>query len=193
MMIKYVTSNKAKFEEARLILANWQLEQVNLDLLEIQGESDAIIKAKAKDALRILNVPLIVEDVSMRSPALGGLPGPYVKDFLCKMGARGLCELIHKYDDHRVQVFCHVAFIKPNMEPVVFEGMLEGTAVAPRGGTRHGVYCFNTCFQPMGSDKTFGEMTMEQLSTMSMRNMALVKLNDYLLHLFPVLRHFDSK
>ena len=40
---------------------------------------------------------------------------------------------IHKYDDHSVQVICVVGYIKPGIEPVLFEGIVEGAIVAPRG------------------------------------------------------------
>ena len=93
MKIEYITSNAQKFEEAHHILSDWELEQVNIDLTEIQGDRFEIINAKAKEALRILNRPLIVEDVSLCCPAIGGLPGPYVKDFLKKIGDKGIYEL----------------------------------------------------------------------------------------------------
>ena len=83
--------------------------------------------------MRILKRPLIVEDVSLCCPAIGGLPGPYIKDFLAKLGAKGIYELIHKYADHSVQVICVAGYARPEMEPVLFEGIVEGIIVAPRG------------------------------------------------------------
>lgn len=180
MKIEYVTSNKKKFEEAQFVLADWELEQVHIDLSEIQGDGTDIIKAKAKDALQILKRPLVVEDNALCCPAINGLPGPYIKDFLIKLGEQGLYELIHKYDDHRVHVICHVAYIKPDMEPVIFEGVMDGTIVAPRGHTRHGAISWNAIFQPLGMDKTFGELTIEEHSKISHRHHALTKLKNYL-------------
>lgn len=180
MKIEYITSNKKKFEEAQHILSEWDLEQIHLELPEIQGTSEEIIKAKAKDALRILDRPLIVEDVSFSCPAIGGLPGPYIKDFLKALGERGIYELIHKYDDHSVRVTCLVAYIKQDLEPVIFEGFQEGMVVEPRGHVRHGTHSWNAIFQPRGSDNTFGELTIEELSKISMRYHALSKLKVYL-------------
>lgn len=178
--IEYITSNQKKFEEAQFILSDWDLEQVNIDLTEIQGDRFEVIRAKAKEALRILKRPLIVEDVSLCCPAIGGLPGPYVKAFLQKIGDQGIYELIHKYEDHSVEVICVVAYIVPDQEPIVFEGIVEGQIVAPRGTTRHGIYSWNPIVQPKGYSKTFGEMTMEETSKCSMRFLALSKLKHYL-------------
>lgn len=180
MKITYITSNKPKFEEAQFILSDWKLERVDLDLIEIQGDPNDVITAKAKEALRILNQPLIVEDVSLFCPAIGGLPGPYIKDFLRKLGEQGLYELIHKYADHSVSVGCLAAYIEPESEPWIFEGIQEGTIVAPRGQTKHGNISWNPIVQPLGMTKTFGEMTLEEHSKISMRSIALKKLDVFL-------------
>ena len=180
MKIEYITSNEKKFEEAKHILSNWKLERVDLELTEIQGDSDDVIKAKAREAFKILQRPLIVEDVSLCCPAIGGLPGPYIKDFLRKLGEKKLQELIHKYSDHSVKVICLAAFIERDKEPLIFEGVQEGTIVSPRGNTRHGVHSWNPIVQPIGMNKTYGEMTIEEHSKISMRFIALNKLDAYL-------------
>ena len=131
MKIEYVTGNPGKFREAQIILSPWELEQVKLELPEIQGEPEEVVVAKAWAALAILQRPLILEDVSFHCDALNGLPGPYVKDFLKKIGDDGLCELVHKYDNHHAQVKCTVAYITPEIQPVLFEGVMSGKVVAP--------------------------------------------------------------
>lgn len=182
MKIEYITSNQKKFEEAQHILTEFELERVDLDLTEIQGSRQEISQAKAKEALRILGRPLVVEDVSLCCPALGGLPGPYIKDFLKAIGDQGIYELIHKYPDHSVQVICIAAYIEPGREPKLFEGIVEGKIVAPKGGMRHGVHSWNPIVLPNGFTKTFGEMTLEEHSRVSMRNLALTKLKNFLLN-----------
>lgn len=186
MKIEYITSNNKKFEEAQHILNGWELEQVNLEIPEIQGEILEVIEAKARTAVAILNRPLIVEDVSANCPALGGLPGPYIKDFMLKLGEKGLCDLILRLDDHRISVSCHVAYIEPGGDPLIFEGTEEGIVVPERGETRFGKVSFNSFFQPLGSDKTYGEMSIEELSKMSMRYIALTKLRNHLQKEFPI-------
>jgi inosine triphosphate pyrophosphatase len=184
MQIEYITSNPNKFAEAKHILSEWDLEQVDIDLTEIQGDSHMVISAKAKSAYALLQRPLIVEDVSLCCPAIGGLPGPYIKDFLQKLGSNGLYELIHKYADHSVQVICLAAYIDESTEPAIFEGVQEGTIVAPRiganiNGTAH-MHGWNPIVQPAGMQKTYGEMSMLERSKISMRFLALSKLNLFL-------------
>ena len=180
MKIEYVTGNRGKFEEAQLVLHGWDLEQVNLEIIEIQGDRFEIATAKARDAMRILGKPVIVEDVSLCFNAWNGMPGPYIKDFLQALGPAGLAELILKEKDHGVQAICVVAYVVPGSEPILFEGLTEGIVVRPRGTLSHGDVSFNSCFQPVGYTQTFGEMTMEEHSRMSMRRSALINLRKYL-------------
>lgn len=189
MHIEYLTSNHNKFAEAALILSSWQLTQVDVELPEIQGDSHEVIKAKAKSAFELLKRPLIVEDVSLCCPAIGGLPGPYIKDFLLRIGAEGLYELIHKYENHSVQVICLVAYVDASTEPKIFEGIQDGTIVAPRSAHAKSAHGWNPIVQPAGHQKTYGEMTLEERSSVSMRFLALTQLDRYLrAHSSPTIR-----
>lgn len=176
MKIAYVTSNAHKFEEATHILSDWSLERVDLDLTEIQGTAKEIARTKAMDAAHTLNIPVIVEDVSMYCPALGGLPGPYIKDFLRSIGDEGLATLIQKFDDHAATVVCIAAFCEPGGEPIICSGELEGQIVPPRGEVRHGKLSWNPIFLPKGMERTMGEMTIAEHAQVSMRKKALEKL-----------------
>jgi inosine triphosphate pyrophosphatase len=178
--IAYITSNQQKFEEASHILEGWELDRTALELTEIQGDYRDITKAKAKEALSQLHIPLIVEDVSVCCDAIAGLPGPYVKDFLKHLGDQGLYELIAKYPNNNARVVCVAAYIEPGAEPILFEGSVEGTIVSPRGSLRHGTHSWNCIFLPNGSRKTMGEMSMEEHAQASMRKIALTKLREYL-------------
>ena len=181
MKIDFVTGNAQKFEEATHILENWELGHVNLDLKEIQGEIRDIITEKTKEALKISDKPLIVEDTCLCCPAIGNLPGPYIKDFLRKIDDIGLYDMINKYDDKSAKVICTVGYIKPGMdEPILFEGTINGKIVPPKGETRHGKYSWNRIFMPEGYNKTFGEMTIKEHSECSHRRLALLKFKEYL-------------
>ncbi len=180
MKIDYVTGNAGKFREASHILSDWTLEQTDLELEEIQGDKRKVLLHKAKSAMERLNRPLIIEDVSVCCNALNGLPGPYIKDFLGHLSETGVADLILRYTDHRAQVICAVAYVEPNHEPVVFEGALEGTIVAPRGATKIGKHSFNSIFQPTGSSRTQGELSFEEQCRSSHRYLALTQLRDFL-------------
>lgn len=67
---------------------------LKVDLPEYQGEPDFISEAKCKCAASTINEPVIIEDTSLGFNALKGLPGPYIKWFLEKLGAGGLFKLL---------------------------------------------------------------------------------------------------
>ena len=181
MQITFITGNSKKFEEVEHILSDWTLQHADIDLVEIQGTRKAVIQEKVNEAMRHLNRPLIVEDVSLHCAALHGMPGPYAKDFLKAVKTEGLYELIHRCDDHRIQAVCMAAYMEPGQSPIIVEGTLEGSVVAPRGEAKYGPYSFNTIFEPNGLDKTMGEMTMVERASISHRRKAFLKLRDLLI------------
>ena len=50
--------------------------EINLD--ELQGDSEFIAKRKVKEAAKHVSTPVIIEDVCLCFNALKGLPGPYM-------------------------------------------------------------------------------------------------------------------
>jgi inosine triphosphate pyrophosphatase len=45
------------------------------------------------------NTPVMIEDVSLCFNAMKGLPGPYIKSFLDKLGREGLYKMISGFED----------------------------------------------------------------------------------------------
>jgi len=180
MKLLYVTSNTNKFAEAKLILGNYQLEQINIELDELQGDAVSIVTRKALEAYKQIKSTLVVEDVSLHCDALNGFPGPYIKDMLKAMGEGGIYNLVSALGNLKAQVVCSVAFVSKQIsDPVVFQGALSGGLVSPRGKSRFGVYSWNPIFVPDGEHKTFGELSLEEQSKISMRKIALSKLVKY--------------
>ena len=42
----------------------------------------------------------MTEDTSLCFNSYGGLPGPYIKDFLTKLGPEKLCQMAHTFKDN---------------------------------------------------------------------------------------------
>jgi len=188
MKIHYVTSNKAKFDEACKILDLADLEakgheivHTPLDLDELQGTSYDIARHKIMQAYHELNEPCLIDDTSLYARAIGGLPGPYIRSFLEAIGAEGLAKLISHYDDHSCTVVNHIAFAKNGHEPLFFEGILHGTIVMPRGTRVPNLTNWNAIFQPEGESRTFAEMSLDEMSLLSARSIALTNFRNYLL------------
>jgi inosine/xanthosine triphosphate pyrophosphatase family protein len=56
---------------------------------EIQGTTQEVALAKVKAAAAALGAACVTEDTALGFEALGGLPGPYIKDFLETVGHDG--------------------------------------------------------------------------------------------------------
>jgi inosine triphosphate pyrophosphatase len=179
MQITFVTGNLKKFEEVGHILQGWDLTHQNIDLEEIQGPREAVIRAKAEAACEAAGGPVILEDVSLCLNCLNGFPGPYAKDFMRALGTEGVWDLVRRYDDHGIQAICMAAYKAPGEPPLLFEGTVEGVIVAPRGELAHGKYSFNAIFQPLGMDVTMGEMDMKTHAQVSHRMRAFQKLKEH--------------
>ncbi|KAJ9700943.1 hypothetical protein PVL29_006326 [Vitis rotundifolia] len=122
--VTFVTGNAKKLEEVRYILGqSIPFNSLKLDLPELQGEPEDISKEKARLAAIQVNGPVLVEDTCLCFNALKGLPGPYIKWFLQKIGHEGLNNLLMAYEDKSAYALCAFSFaLGPDAEPVTFLG-----------------------------------------------------------------------
>ena len=166
-MIYFITGNKHKFTEAQAIIP--ELKRLDLDLLEIQElDLRKIIEAKLPKNRTLI----VVEDVSLEIQDLNGLPGPLIKWFIKSIGPKGIYNLA---PNSKAKAIAMLGYKSNTIS--FFEGVVEGTIVAPRGKNGFG---FDPIFQPDGSDKTFGEMTRDEKARFSHRAKAFHKLKKFL-------------
>ncbi|KAF4530998.1 hypothetical protein B566_EDAN009742 [Ephemera danica] len=149
-----------------------------LDLPEYQGESiDEICRLKCLKAARLIQGPVIVEDTSLCFNSLGGLPGPYIKWFLEKLGPEGLHRLLTGWEDKSAKAICTLAYCAGAnaslSEVLLFQGIVDGDIVSPRGPRDFG---WDPCFQPHGYTFTFAEMPKAEKNTISHRAQAVLAL-----------------
>ncbi|CAN6476943.1 unnamed protein product [Victoria cruziana] len=170
--VTFVTGNAKKLEEVRAILGHYiPFQSLKLDLPELQGEPEEISKEKARLAARKVNGPVLVEDTCLCFNALGGLPGPYIKWFLQKIGHEGLNNVLKAYDDKSAYALCSFSLaLGPNSQPLTFIGKTEGKIVFPRGSPDFG---WDPIFQPDGFEQTYAEMLKEEKNRISHRSKAL--------------------
>ncbi|XP_010532808.1 PREDICTED: inosine triphosphate pyrophosphatase [Tarenaya hassleriana] len=176
--VTFVTGNAKKLEEVKAILGNSiPLKSLKLDLPELQGEPEEISKEKARLAAIQVNGPVIVEDTCLCFNALKGLPGPYIKWFLQKLGHEGLNNLLMAYEDKSAYALCVFSFsLGPGAEPLTFSGKTPGKIVPARGPTDFG---WDPIFQPDGYDQTYAEMPKEEKNKISHRYRALASLKSH--------------
>ncbi|GLJ25131.1 hypothetical protein SUGI_0480640 [Cryptomeria japonica] len=170
--VTFVTGNAKKLEEVKMIFGQTvTLQSLKLDLPELQGEPENISKEKARLASRQVNGPVLVEDTCLCFNALKGIPGPYIKWFLEKIGHEGLNNLLHAYEDKSAYALCIFSLsLGPDSEPLSFVGKTEGKIVQPRGPPNFG---WDPIFQPDGYTETYAEMPKEEKNKISHRRKAL--------------------
>jgi inosine triphosphate pyrophosphatase len=183
--VRFATGNKKKLEEVVAILANHsgsplpcEIDSVKLDLPELQGEPGDIAKEKCRLAAAQVNGPVMVEDTCLCFNALKGLPGPYIKWFLQKLGHEGLNSMLTGFEDKTAYALCTFAFsMGPGHEPIVFEGRTDGKIVEARGPHDFG---WDPIFMPDGFEETYAELDKDVKNTISHRYRALDALRKYL-------------
>jgi inosine triphosphate pyrophosphatase len=179
--LTFVSANPHKLEEVRQILGDeFVVESSSIEIPEIQGEPEEISINKCIHAARQVAGPVIVEDTALCFNALKGLPGPYIKWFLAKLGHEGLGlnQLLAGFSDKSAYALCIVSFVAgPNQHPVTFIGRTDGKIVPPRGPKDFG---WDPIFEPSGFDKTYAELTKDVKNRISHRGKALQKLKQYL-------------
>lgn len=179
--ITFVTGNARKLEELIAILGTdfpRKIVSKKVDLPELQGEIEEICVKKAKTAHKQVDGPVLVEDTCLCFNALEGLPGPYIKWFLEKLGPDGLFTLLAGFEDKSAQAVCTFAFHsgEEGADVVLFQGRTDGEIVLPRGPRDFG---WDPCFQPAGLTTTYAEMLKEQKNQISHRYKAVDKLRQY--------------
>lgn len=170
--VTFVTGNAKKLEEVKQILGNSiPFHSLKLDLPELQGEPEDISREKARLAAKQVKGPVLVEDTCLCFNALKGLPGPYIKWFLQKIGHEGLNNMLMAYEDKSAYALCIFSLaLGPNAEPMTFVGKTMGKIVPPKGPNDFG---WDPIFQPDGYEQTYAEMPKEEKNKISHRSRAL--------------------
>ena len=177
--LTFVTGNAKKLAEVKQILgADANLISEKIDLPELQGESaQDIAREKCRTAMRILGRPVLTEDTCLCFDAMDGLPGPYIKWFLKKLGHSGLNKMLDGFTNRKAYALCIFALGNPDSDEIMlFEGRCDGIIVQARGPNNFG---WDPIFQPDGFTQTFAEMEKQTKNSISHRSRALEKLKQY--------------
>lgn len=115
-----------------------------------------------------------MEDTCLCFTALGGLPGPYIKHFLDRIGHSGLNRMLRGFEDKGAYALCTFAYCGGvDEEPMVFAGRTEGTIVEARQSGEGPVFGWDPIFEPKGFAETYAEMDKEVKNRISHRRKAL--------------------
>jgi inosine triphosphate pyrophosphatase len=172
----FVTSSVFKVKEAALALP-FPVKQVTATLREIQSTNlEEVVRDKAEQAYRAVQMPVMVEDTSLRFLAWRELPGPFIKHFVENLGLLGIVDALAPAKDWRAEAITGVGY-HDGKAVHYFEGRAMGLIVLPMGKA---VFGWDAIFRPEGHGRTYAEMATEDKATHSMRTQALRKLAAYL-------------
>ena len=180
MRIAFITSNEAKFAEARDVCnAN------GIDLYHISFEYD---EPRADDCITVVrksveilknrhNFPFIIEDSGLFINALNGFPGPYSAWAYKKIGLDGILRLMEGVGDRSCYFVSAVGFYDGE-NTHVFDGRVDGTlSTEVRGSEGFG---YDPLFIPKDYKFTFSE-NMSLKRKLSHRTMAIKKFVEHVL------------
>jgi XTP/dITP diphosphohydrolase len=182
--IFFATGNEHKFNEARMVLAEYDIAvgMIRVKSLEIQSDSlEKIAETSAVDAFGRFGLPVFVEDAGLFVDALNGFPGPYAAYVYKTIGNKGLLQLLEKAKDRKAKFQSVIAYCsREKARSLCFEGEALGeiTAEKRRGKGKSG-FGFDPVFRPAGSGKTFAEMSLDEKNCFSHRAMALRRFAEW--------------
>lgn len=127
----------------------------------------------------------LIEDTCLCFNALNGLPGPYIKWFLEKIGHDGLNNMLVGFEDKSAYALCTFAYSsgKPGEEPVILSGKTHGTIVLARAAQDGPSFGWDPIFQPDGYSQTYAEMDKKVKNSISHRGKALAMVKAHIEHL----------
>ena len=166
-MLTFITGNENKLAELKAILPEeLAITHKKLDLVEVQSlDAHEVVSHKLREAYKILQSPVLVEDVSARLKDLKGLPGTFVKFFEQVLGPGSLFQLAPGSD---VEIVCTMGYFDGKKE-IIVDGIAKGKTVAPRGDNGFG---FDCCVVQEGQTKTNAELSNDMKNAISHRRKA---------------------
>ena len=177
MELTIVTSNAKKAEQIGFFLGI-PVKTESLEITEIQSlDILAVLEAKAKAAYEKLQVPLIVDDVSLALDELKGLPGPLVRWFLDTIGPEGLCRLADQTKTRAATATVGIGYIDASGFKL-FTGTKRGRiSDQPMGDSGFG---WDSVFIQEGFERTRASLTALEYEHASIRKLPLDELKAYL-------------
>lgn len=188
MKILFVTSNKHKFLEIKLVLEDYKhkydlpikfIMAPELQKIEIQSNNlERIAKTAAEFLAEKINCPFFIEDSGLFINSLKGFPGPYTHYVYKTIGIRGILRLMQGITN-RVAEFRSTIALHINSEVYTFNGSTLGTITTEPHGTEG--FGFDPIFIPKGEKRTFAEMSLKEKNKFSHRAKATRKMLEFLL------------
>jgi XTP/dITP diphosphohydrolase len=188
MKLIFATNNQHKVEEIRAVtgdkfeLLTLQEAGITIDIPEPHDTLEANAAEKSQTIYRMTGTSCFSEDTGLEVAALNGEPG--VKSARYAGDDRSFDQNIDKLlinladKEDRSARFRTIVSVIIDGKETLFEGICEGTVIKERRGSNG--FGYDPVFVPLGADKTFAEMTLEEKNRFSHRKKATEKLVAFL-------------
>jgi len=173
--ITFVTTNQGKIREAKEILTI-KIKPIKLNIEEIQTLNPIkCVTKKAQAAFNQVKTPILVEDTSLFFNSWDKLPGVFIDYFMKTLGNKGLLKLLGDEQNREAIAQTSLCYFD-GQKKITAIGKLKGKIVKKIKGSKG--FGWDPIFIPAGQNKTFAEMTKKEKNKLSMRKLALIKLNN---------------
>jgi XTP/dITP diphosphohydrolase len=190
MTIVFATNNQHKVDEIRAALPKdysiISLKEAGIDI-EIPEPHDTLQEnaaEKARTIRRLTKSHCFSEDTGLEVYSLDNEPGVHSARYAGEEKAfdKNIDKLLSKLNGSvdRNGRFRTVICLIIGENEQFFEGICEGTIITEKRGNKG--FGYDPVFVPMGSGKTFAEMTMKEKNLFSHRKKAMDKLVVFLNH-----------
>lgn len=188
MKICFATNNAKKIEEVKAALGS-EFEIVSLqqigcfeELPETGDTLDHNAFQKARFVKDNYGVDCFADDTGLEVEALQGAPGVYSARFAGepRSDVRNIDLLLEKMkgESNRKARFRTVIALIMEGQEYAFEGTAEGEILDQKIG--NGGFGYDPVFRPMGFEKTFAELSLEEKNQISHRGKAVKNLISFL-------------
>lgn len=190
MKICFATNNKKKIEEVKAALGP-EFELVSLqeigcveELPETGDTLDHNAFQKARYVKDHFGVDCFADDTGLEVEALDGAPGVYSGRFAGepRSDERNINLLLEKMEEkpNRNAKFRTVIALILEGKEYQFDGVAEGEILKERVGEKG--FGYDPVFKPIGFDKTFAQLSLEEKNQISHRGKAVKALIEFLNH-----------
>ena len=182
MEILFATSNKHKFEEAKIVFAKFNITLIHypFEYREIRSDShEEIAKDSVTAAYKQCKKPVFVEDSGLSIDSLNGFPGTFSAWAFKKIGNVGILKLMSgtTKSNTRSATFVSSIAYHDGDKITTFVGMCEGTITEKLTGQDG--FGYDPIFIPQGEKLTFAQ-SIELKNKLSHRYKVLLKFCEFL-------------
>lgn len=184
----FATQNRHKLLEVSLLFWN-EIKLISLtdlnfekELPETHDTLSANAIEKAEFVFKMFNQNCFADDTGLEIDALSGEPGVYSARYAGEgKNAQDNIDLVllkMKGEKNRTARFRTIIALIEKNNSKLFEGITEGEILTEPSGSKG--FGYDPIFKPMGSDRSYAEMSLQEKNAISHRAKAFHKLAEYL-------------